>query len=130
MLKKKSIVAGERVSYRPGAGKRKKASIPPPKQYGTVEKLDDKTKSLLHIIFDSGERRQLLKSKVTHEDPGAGSRRDSSSFTPPFARIHVHARAHEDGNARALFFEVATQEAGYIFLTYIKKLDFRVKNAG
>ena len=38
--------------------------------------------------------------------------------------------AHEDGNARALFFEVATQEAGYIFLTYIKKLDFRVKNAG
>ena len=36
-----------------------------------------------------------------------------------FARIHVHARALEDGNARTLFFEVATQEAGYIFLTYI-----------
>ena len=57
MSKKNTIVAGERVSYRPGAGKRKKASTPHPKQYGTVEKLDDKTKSLLHIIFDSGERR-------------------------------------------------------------------------
>ena len=42
-----------------------------------------------------------------------------------FARIHVHARAHEDedGNARTLFFEVATQEADYIFLKYIKRLD-------
>ena len=79
MPKKKTIVAGERVSYRPGAGKRKKASIPPPKQYGSVEKLDDKTKSLLHIIFDSGERRQLLKIKVVHEDPGAGFQRHSSS---------------------------------------------------
>ena len=59
MLKKKSIVAGERVSYRPGAGKRKKASLPPPKQYGIVERL-------LRIIFDSGERRQLLKSKMVH----------------------------------------------------------------
>jgi len=29
-----------------------------------------------------------------------------------------------------LFFEVATQEAGYIFLTYIKRPDFRVKNVG
>ena len=72
MLKKKTIVAGERVSYRRGAEKRKKASVPHPKQYGTVEKLDDKTKSLLHIIFDSGERRQLLKSKVTHEDQRLG----------------------------------------------------------
>ena len=130
MLKKKTIVAGERVSYRRGAEKRKKASVPHPKQYGTVEKLDDKTKSLLHIIFDSGERRQLLKSKVTHEDPGAGSRRDSSSFTPPFARIHVHARAHEDGNARTLLFEIATQEESYNFLTYIKRRDFRVTNVG
>ena len=40
MLKKKSIVAGERVSYRPGAGKRKKASTPHPKQYGIVEGAD------------------------------------------------------------------------------------------
>ena len=80
MLKKKRIVAGERVSYRPGAGKRKKASIPLPKQYGSVEKLDDKTKSLLHIIFDSGERRQLLKmgaerrveaNCITYGSPGS-----------------------------------------------------------
>ena len=44
--------------------------------------------------------------------------------------VDLDARALEDGNARTLFFEVATQEAGYIFLTYIKRLDFRVKNVG
>ena len=55
----------------------------------------------------------------------------SQSVTPLyFSDVHAHARAHEDGNARTLFFEVATQEAGYIFLTYIKRLDFRVKNVG
>ena len=79
MLKKGSIVAGERVSYRRGAGKQKKGSALPPKQYGIVEKLDGKTKGLLHIKFDSGERKQLHKNKVVHEDPGAGFQRDSSS---------------------------------------------------
>ena len=65
--------------YRPGAGKSKKASTPSPKQYGIVEKLDDKTKGLLHIKFDSGVQMQLLKTKVVHEDPGAGFQSPSSS---------------------------------------------------
>ena len=79
MLKKKTIVAGERVSYRLGAEKRKKGSALPPKQYGIVEKLDDKTKGLLHIKFDNGDQMQLIKSKVVHEDPGAGFQNSSSS---------------------------------------------------
>ena len=44
---------------------------------------------------------------------------------PPFARIHVHARAHEDGNARTLVLRSSypmPQQAGYIFLTNIKRL--------
>ena len=58
---------------------------------------------------------QMLTSCVKNMSVRAVRRCGSSSF----ARIHVHARALEDGNARTLFFEVATQEAGYIFLTYI-----------
>ena len=49
---------------------------------------------------------------------------------PPLCQNLLHARAHEDGNARTLFCDVATQEAGYIFLTNIKRPDFRVKNVG
>ena len=40
----------------------------------------------------------------------------------PESMIHVHARALEDGNARTLFFEVATQEAGYISRLYFLDL--------
>ena len=57
---------------------------------------------------------------------------------PPFCQnilFHVtpcvtRTKARRRQRARALFCEVATQEAGYIFLTNIKRLDFRVKNVG
>ena len=44
----------------------------------------------------------------------------STPLLPESMYTHSDARALEDGNARTLFFEVATQEAGYIFLKYIK----------
>ena len=91
MSKKGSIVAGERVSYRRGAEKRKKGSALPPKQYGIVEKLDDKTKGLLHIKFDNGEKMQLMKSNgALVLDPylesianGDSSRRGLNGGVPP-----------------------------------------------
>jgi hypothetical protein len=58
---------------------------------------------------------------------GGGDARAVFILVSPFARIYY---THEDGSARALFCEVATQDAGYIFLTNIKRLGFRVKNVG
>ena len=49
---------------------------------------------------------------------------------PPFLRHFRHAQRHEDRGARTLFCDIATQEAGFVFLTNIKTLDSRVKNVG
>jgi hypothetical protein len=59
-------------------------------------------------------------------------------FSPPppplFAPLQARTKARRRQRARTLFCEgsiyIAIQEAGYIFLANIKRLDFRVKNVG
>ena len=85
----------------------------------------------------AGQR--LKQADFTFQDPsrGSGTTTHVPSADPRTLQLHLREfpfsppsppllpesmythRAHEDGNARTLFFEVATKEASYIFLTYI-----------
>ena len=64
------IVVGERISFKPKAGKRKAGTEEPAKLYGRVDSLV--ANSMISVTFDDGSKRSLRKSRVVHEAPAAG----------------------------------------------------------
>ena len=61
---------GERISFKPKAGKGKAGTEEPAKLYGRVESLG--ANSMISVTFDVGSKRSLRKSCVVHEAPEAG----------------------------------------------------------
>ena len=64
------IVVGERISFKPKAGKRKAGTEEPAKLYGRVDSLV--ANSMISVTSDDGSKRSLRnKSRVVHEAPEA-----------------------------------------------------------
>ena len=61
---------GERISFKPKAGKRKAGTEEPTKLYGRVDSLG--ANSMISVTFDVGSKRSLRKSRVVYEATEAG----------------------------------------------------------
>ena len=60
--KKTSLIVGERISFKPKAGKRKAGTEEPAKLYGRVDSLV--ANSMISVTFDDGSKRSLRKSQA------------------------------------------------------------------
>ena len=56
---------GERISFKPKAGKRKAGTEEPAKLYGRVDSLV--ANSMISVTFDDGSKQTLHKRRVVHE---------------------------------------------------------------